>query len=151
VNAGDTAPEFSLAADDGTRVSLSDLRGQNVVLYFYPRDDTPGCTKEACDFRDALPRFKATNAVIFGVSPDTVASHARFKSKFGLPFTLLADPDHEVAERYGVWRPKKFMGREFLGIVRTTFIIDPQGIISHIFPVKRVAGHVEAVEEALAS
>ena len=146
---GRPAPDFSLAADDGTRIALKDLRGQTVVLYFYPKDDTPGCTQEACDFRDSLPRFKKSKAVVLGVSPDSVASHARFKAKFGLPFTLLADQDHAVAERYGVWQQKKFMGRKYMGIVRTTFIIDAKGIISHIFTVKRVAGHVEQVEAAL--
>jgi peroxiredoxin Q/BCP len=149
VNVGDKAPDFSLTADDGTQIALKDLRGQHVVLYFYPKDDTPGCTKEACDFRDALPRFEAAKAVILGVSPDTVASHARFKAKFGLPFALLADPDHAVAERYGVWQQKKFLGRKYMGIVRTTFIIDPRGIISHIFTVTRVAGHTDQVEAAL--
>jgi thioredoxin-dependent peroxiredoxin len=149
VNAGDKAPDFSLTADDGTQIALKDLRGSTVVLYFYPKDDTPGCTKESCDFRDALPQFKAANAVILGVSPDSVASHARFRAKYGLPFTLLADPDHAVAERYGVWQQKKFMGKKYMGIVRTTFIIDPKGIISHVFTVKRVAGHVDEVEAAL--
>ena len=151
MNVGDKAPDFSLAADDGTQIALKDLRGQSVVLYFYPKDDTPGCTQEACDFRDALPRFKSSNAIVLGVSPDSVASHARFKAKFGLPFTLLADPDHAVAERYGVWQQKKFMGRKYMGIVRTTFIIDPKGIISHIFTVKRVAGHIDEVEAALSA
>ena len=147
---GKPAPDFSLTADDGSNIALNDLRGQTVVLYFYPKDDTPGCTKEACDFRDSLPRFKDANAVVLGVSPDSVASHARFKAKFGLPFTLLSDQDHAVAERYGVWQQKSFMGRKFMGIVRTTFIIDAKGIVTHVFTVKRVAGHVEQVEAALA-
>ena len=151
LQAGDKAPDFSLAADDGTQVTLKDLRGQHVVLYFYPKDDTPGCTQETCDFRDALPRFTQSKAVVLGISPDSVASHARFKAKFGLPFTLLADPDHAVAERYGVWQQKKFMGRKYMGIVRTTFIVDPKGVVTHVFTVKRVAGHVEAVEAVLRS
>jgi peroxiredoxin Q/BCP len=148
---GTKAPDFTLTSDSGTRVSLSDLRGETVVLYFYPKDDTPGCTREACDFRDALPRFKSANATIVGMSPDSVESHARFRAKYGLPFMLLADEGHAIAERYGVWQQKKFMGRKFMGIVRTTFIINPKGIITHVFTVKRVAGHAEQVQEAIES
>lgn len=151
LSVGDKAPEFTLPADDGPDVSLKDLRGQHVVLYFYPADDTPGCTKESCDFRDAFPRFTKSKAVILGISKDSVKSHVKFKKKFDLPFPLLADVDHAVAEQYGVWQKKKFMGREFMGVVRTTFIIDPNGVISHIFTVKKVEGHVEEVEEALKS
>jgi peroxiredoxin Q/BCP len=146
---GDAAPAFSLKAHDGSTVALRDLRGGAVVLYFYPQDDTEGCTKEACDFRDAFPRFRRTKATILGVSPDSVESHVKFRKKYDLPFTLLADPDHVVSKAYGVWQKKKMWGREYMGIVRTTFIIDAAGRILHVFTVKRVAGHVDAVEQAI--
>ncbi|HYV96422.1 MAG TPA: thioredoxin-dependent thiol peroxidase [Gemmatimonadaceae bacterium] len=146
---GAAAPDFTVETDEGKTVSLSDFRGKPVVLYFYPKDDTPGCTREACDFRDAFPRFTKGKAVILGVSPDTVKSHAKFKKNYDLPFTLLADVDKSIAKAYRVWRPKKFMGREFLGVVRTTFVIDAKGVIRNVFEVKKVAGHVEAVESAI--
>lgn len=148
---GDPAPSFSLKAHDGSTVALRGLRGGAVVLYFYPQDDTEGCTKEACDFRDAFPRFKRTKATILGVSPDSVESHVKFRTKYDLPFTLLADPDHVVAKAYGVWQKKKMWGREYMGIVRTTFVIDAAGTIRHAFKVKRVAGHVDEVSDALAA
>src|SRR5687767_8284777 len=120
---GAEAPDFTLESDSGETVSLSQLRGKPVVLYFYPKDDTPGCTTEACEFRDAWAEVKKTGAVVLGVSPDTAASHQKFKSKFRLPFPLLADPDHKVAERYGAWGERSMYGRKFQGILRTTFVI----------------------------
>jgi thioredoxin-dependent peroxiredoxin len=146
---GKVAPSFSLSADDGSVVTLEELRGKPVVLYFYPKDDTPGCTKEACSFRDEFPRFRTSKATIAGVSPDSVASHAKFRKKYKLPFMLLSDPDHAVAELYGVWGKKKLFGASYMGILRTTFIIDADGILKHIIPVKRVEGHSEQVLELL--
>jgi peroxiredoxin Q/BCP len=146
---GDPAPEFTAPTDEGTQLSLRDLRGKKVVLYFYPKDDTPGCTIESCEFRDAHPRFVTRDAVVLGASPDGVASHQRFKKKFDLPFTLVADEDHSIAERYGVWKPKKFMGKEFLGVKRTTFVIDRDGRIARIFRDVKPQGHAEEVEQAL--
>ena len=146
---GKAAPDFSLTAHDGKTVRLRDLRGTPVVLYFYPQDDTEGCTKEACDFRDAIPRFKRTRAVILGVSPDSVESHVKFRAKYDLPFTLLADTDQTVCKAYGVWQKKKMFGREYMGVVRTTFLIDGAGVVRHIFKVKRVAGHVDDVDAAV--
>ena len=127
IEEGKPAPDFELATDSGERVKLSDFRGKPVVLYFYPKDDTPGCTVEASGFRDAYSEFEQRGAVILGVSPDDEASHAKFKDKFSLPFTLLADPEHEVAEQYGVWGEKKFAGKTYLGVMRSTFLIDARG------------------------
>jgi len=124
IKVGDIAPDFTLVADDGTTVTLSALRGKKVVLYFYPKDDTPGCTVEACSFRDNWGALTKRGVVVLGVSPQDAKSHARFKTKHHLPFTLLADPDHAVAEAYGVWGLKKMMGKQYMGILRTTFIID---------------------------
>jgi peroxiredoxin Q/BCP len=126
---GDPAPDFSLAADDGSTVSLSGLRGSPVVVYFYPKDDTPGCTAQACSLRDGYGDFEAANAVVLGISPDGVASHRRFKDKFGLPFPLLADEDHQVAEAYGVWAEKTRGGRTYMGINRSAFVIDENGTL----------------------
>jgi peroxiredoxin Q/BCP len=126
---GDPAPDFSLAADDGSTVSLSGLRGSPVVVYFYPKDDTPGCTAQACSLRDGYGDFEAANAVVLGISPDGVASHRRFKDKFGLPFPLLADEDHQVAEGYGVWAEKTRGGRTYMGINRSAFVIDENGTL----------------------
>jgi thioredoxin-dependent peroxiredoxin len=126
---GDPAPDFSLAADDGRTVSLSGLRGSPVVVYFYPKDDTPGCTAQACSLRDGYGDFEAANAVVLGISPDGVASHRRFKDKFGLPFPLLADEDHQVAEAYGVWAEKTRGGRTYMGIKRSAFVIDENGTL----------------------
>jgi peroxiredoxin Q/BCP len=148
---GAAAPRFSLLADDGSTVSLASLAGKNVVLYFYPKDDTSGCTTEACEFRDLFPRFKASNAIVLGVSPDDVASHVKFKKKYELPFTLLADTEHAVAEKYGVWKEKSMYGRTYMGIERTTFIIDEQGKLAKIFPKVKAAGHAAEVEAALAA
>jgi peroxiredoxin Q/BCP len=126
---GDPAPDFSLAADDGSTVSLSGLRGSPVVVYFYPKDDTPGCTAQACSLRDGYGDFEAANAVVLGISPDGVASHRCFKDKFGLPFPLLADEDHQVAEAYGVWAEKTRGGRTYMGINRSAFVIDENGTL----------------------
>src|SRR5918912_4503995 len=123
VEEGQEAPDFDLLSDEGERVRLTDLRGKPVVLYFYPRDDTPGCTRQACGIRDAYGDFERAGAVVLGVSPDDASSHVKFKEKYGLPFTLLADPDHAVAEQYGVWREKKYMGRRYTGVNRSTFVI----------------------------
>ncbi len=142
---GDRAPEFILPSDEGTEVDLKDFRGKNVVLYFYPKDDTPGCTKEACSFRDNLDSFEDLDTVILGVSLDDLDSHGKFRSKYGLTFPLLSDTDAEVSKAYGVYRKKKLYGREFWGIVRSTFIIDKEGIIRKVFPKVKVAGHTEEV------
>ena len=131
-------------------LTLSSLRGRPVVLYFYPRDDTATCTREACGFRDAFPRFLSLDAVVLGVSTDTVRSHARFRAKYGLPFALLADTEHRVAERYGVWAEKQLYGRRYLGIVRTTFLIDARGRIARVFEQVRADGHAAEVAEAVA-
>lgn len=149
-NAGDPAPDFTAATDAGSPLTLSALRGRPVVLYFYPRDDTETCTAQACEFRDHFPRFDAAGAAVLGVSPDTVASHARFRRKHGLPFTLLADPDHRVAESYGVWKEKQLFGRRYMGVERTTFVIDAAGRVARVFERVRAAGHAEAVAAALA-
>jgi peroxiredoxin Q/BCP len=143
---GQPAPAFSLPSSDGGQVSLDQFKGkQAVVLYFYPRDDTPGCTAEACAFRDLRSVFNEQGAEILGVSTDSVNSHKRFQAKYGLSFPLLADTDHAVAERYGVWQKRKFMGREFMGIARTTFVIDRDGTIKAVFPNVKVEGHADEV------
>jgi len=142
---GDPAPPISLDTDSGQAFELSSLRGQNVVLYFYPKADTPGCTKEACAFRDNSKKFSKANTVIVGVSPDPSKAQANFKEKFDLPFTLLADKDHKTAEDYGVWGEKSMYGRKYMGVERATFIIDPKGIIKKIFPKVKVDGHAEEV------
>lgn len=126
---GDTAPEFEATTDSGEAVELSDYRGQRVVLYFYPKDDTPGCTTQACGFRDNYVGIEERNAVVLGVSPDSQASHVKFKTKYDLPFTLLVDQDHSIAEQYGVWGEKKMYGRTYMGIVRSHFVIDEEGKI----------------------
>jgi peroxiredoxin Q/BCP len=147
---GELAPDFSLNANDGKPVSLADFRDkQAVVLYFYPKDDTPGCTKEACAFRDLSAEFAAKDAVILGVSPDTIESHVKFRDKFSLPFPLLADPDHAVAERYGVWKQKTNYGRTYMGIERTTVVIGKDGQVKKVFPRVRVDGHADKVLAAL--
>jgi peroxiredoxin Q/BCP len=143
------APDFTVATDAGTQLRLSSLRGRNVVLYFYPKDDTPGCTVEACELRDAFPRFSKTNAVILGVSPDSVASHQKFKRKFELPFTLLADTDHAIAEAYGVWVEKSMYGKKYMGVQRATFVIDKQGSVAKVYPKVKPEGHAAEVEAEL--
>ena len=149
VTVGGMAPAFDLETDSGGRLSLRDLRGKTVVLYFYPKDDTPGCTQEACEFRDLFPRFTRGKAVILGVSPDSPRKHANFKKKYDLPFTLLSDKDHKVAERYGLWVEKTFWGRKYMGVERTTFIIGPDGKIRKIFSKVSPEGHAAEVEAAL--
>lgn len=139
------APDFTLLADNGKKISLHDLRGKKVVLYFYPKDDTPGCTKEACGFRDALPDFTKVKAEIIGISKDDLASHQKFKQKYTLPFTLLSDEDGKVCEAYGVWVEKSMYGKKYMGIDRTTFLIDEKGIVQHIWHKVNVDGHVEEV------
>jgi peroxiredoxin Q/BCP len=130
ITEGAEAPDFELRSDDGSTVRLSDLRGRPVVLYFYPKDDTPGCTAQACSFRDAYGEFETRGATVLGVSPDTEASHVKFKEKYGLPFTLLADPEHEVAELYGVWVDRNMSGKKSMGIKRSTFVIDADGKVA---------------------
>lgn len=140
---GKQAPAFSLANENGEMVSLNQFKGKNyVVLYFYPKDSTPGCTTEACDFRDAQADFERLNAVVLGVSPDHAASHQKFIAKHGLPFSLLVDEDHTVAEQYGVWKLKKNFGKEYMGIERSTFLIDPSGTVVKEWRKVRVKGHV---------
>ena len=139
--AGIPAPDFELLDDTNVPRKLSDFRGRNVVLYFYPADDTPGCTKEACNFRDDYSAYEKAGVQILGVSPDTVKSHVKFKQKFQLPFPLLADEGHKVCDLYGVWGPKKFMGREYEGVLRTTFLIDEDGKIAKVFEKVRPAEH----------
>ena len=146
---GEEAPDFELLDDAGQKVRLSDLRGQRVVLYFYPRADTPGCTKEACSFRDSFEAYQRKGTVILGVSPDTVQKQAKFKSKFELPFSLLADADHRVSEAYGVWGLKKFMGKEYMGVARTTFLVGADGKILRVFEGVKPEGHGGEVLEAL--
>ena len=142
---GEMAPDFTAITDAGEEIRLSSLRGRKVVLYFYPKDNTPGCTQEACDFRDRQAAFEAQNAVVLGVSTDSAKSHQGFKSKHGLPFTLLADPDKELVSTYGVYREKKQYGRTYMGTVRTTFVIDESGKIAQVFDNVRVKGHADAV------
>jgi peroxiredoxin Q/BCP len=146
---GDSAPEISLATDSGEPFHLSSLHGKNVVLYFYPKADTPGCTKEACAFRDTTSKFSRANTVIVGVSPDASKAQARFREKFDLPFTLLADVDHQAAESYGVWKEKSMYGKKYMGIERTTFVIGADGIIKKVFPKVKVEGHAEEVLAAI--
>jgi thioredoxin-dependent peroxiredoxin len=149
ITANQPAPDFTLADDTGKMISLSDLRGKPVVLYFYPKDDTPGCTTEACAFRDDYSQYEGTGVVILGVSPDTVKSHAKFKQKFQLPFPLLADEGHLVCDLYGVWGPKKFMGKSYEGVLRTTFLIGPDGNILKVYENVKPAGHSQEILEAL--
>ena len=151
LNAGDIAPDFTLPADGGGSLSLKDLAGGKVVLYFYPKDDTSGCTAEACAFRDAAPRFADADTVVVGVSRDGVSSHDRFKSKYGLPFALLSDADGAVTEAYGVWVEKSLYGRKYMGIERATFLIGRDGVIRQVWRKVKVPGHVEAVFDAAAT
>lgn len=150
IKEGSTAPAFKTNDANGETVSLKDLRGQKVVLYFYPKDDTPGCTKEACSFRDAWAKFKKRGITVLGVSPDSEASHKKFETKYSLPFTLLADKDHEIADAYGVWGEKKFMGRTYMGVQRTTFLIDEKGKIKKVFEKVKPEDHANEVLEAFA-
>jgi len=149
ISEGTPAPDFELTSDSGESVKLSALRGRPVVLYFYPKDDTPGCTTEACEFRDSYDVFRERGAEVLGVSPDDVTSHEKFKTKYELPFPLLADPDHEVAEKYGVWGEKKYAGKTYMGINRSTFIIDADGNVARAMLGIKPAGHAEKVLDSL--
>jgi peroxiredoxin Q/BCP len=146
---GEMAPDFTLQSDSGETVKLSDLRGKQVVLYFYPRDDTPGCTTQACGIRDLYGEFEREGAVVLGVSPDDEASHAKFREKYHLPFALLADEGHRVADAYGVWGPKTYMGRTYEGIERSTFVIDADGNVKRVMRKVKPATHADDVLEAL--
>ena len=146
---GDKAPAFSLEDQSGKTVKLSDFKGKKVVLYFYPKDDTPGCTKEACAFRDEHSALLKAGAVVLGVSPDSEASHAKFAGKYKLPFPLLVDEGHAVSEKYGAWGEKSMYGRKFMGITRSTFLIDGSGKVARVWPKVKVDGHVDEVLEAI--
>lgn len=148
---GQPAPDFALKDGSGNTIRLSELRGKKVVLYFYPKDMTPGCTQEACDLRDRHDGLQAAGAVVLGVSPDSEKSHQKFASKYGLPFPLLADPENVAATAYGVWKEKSMYGRTYMGIERTTFLIDESGNIARIWPKVKVKGHADEVLEALSS
>ncbi|MBM4169516.1 MAG: thioredoxin-dependent thiol peroxidase [Ignavibacteria bacterium] len=149
ITVGQKAPDFSLPAGDGTNIRLRDFKGKSVVVFFYPKDNTPGCTREACDFRDNFARLKKLGVVVIGISPDSPTSHRAFANKHKLPFLLLSDEGKEVAKAFGVWKKKKLYGREFMGIVRTTFLIDPRGTIVRRFDNVRVARHVDQLIESL--
>ena len=149
IEEGTPAPDFALRSDTGETIRLSELRGKPVVLYFYPKDDTTGCTTQACGIRDAYAEFERAGAVVLGVSPDDEASHVKFKDKYDLPFTLLVDADHEVADLYGVWGEKNYRGRTYLGVKRWTFVIDEDGNVKKIFPDVKPAEHADNVLAAL--
>jgi thioredoxin-dependent peroxiredoxin len=151
IEEGKPAPDFELSSDGGETVRLSELRGKPVVLYFYPKDDTPGCTTQACGIRDAYGEFEKEGAVVLGVSPDDVRSHGKFRDKYELPFALLADTDHRVAEQYGVWGEKKYRGRSYYGVKRWTFVIDADGNVKRVFPDVKPAEHADNVLAALRS
>jgi peroxiredoxin Q/BCP len=151
VEEGKPAPEFELQSDAGETVDLAGLRGRPVVLYFYPKDDTPGCTTQACGIRDAYGEFEAAGAVVLGISPDTEASHVKFREKFGLPFTLLADTDHRVAEAYGVWVEKKNYGKTYMGVERSTFVIDADGVVKRVLRKVKPESHADDVLAALSA
>ena len=149
LEAGDKAPDFTLPTDGNGSVTLSKLKGKQVVLYFYPKDDTSGCTAEACSFRDSLPRFKKMDATVIGVSRDSIAAHDKFKKKYALPFTLAADTEGKVTEKYGVWVEKSMYGRKYMGIERATFLIDPKGTIKQVWHKVKVSGHADEVLAAV--
>ena len=146
---GDTAPAFSLKSDDGTMISSKELKGKTVVLYFYPKDMTSGCTLESCDFRDFFPKFKKQGVVILGISKDSVESHIKFKTKYLLPFSLLADTEGKMCEAYGVWKEKSMYGRKYMGIERSTFVVGPDGKIAAVYSKVKVTKHVEAVLQGI--
>jgi peroxiredoxin Q/BCP len=150
IEEGTAAPDFELATDTGDKIQLSDLRGKQVVLYFYPKDDTPGCTTQACGIRDAYGEFEQAGAVVLGISPDGESSHAKFKEKYGLPFTLLADEGHHVADAYGVWAEKSYMGRTYMGVERSTFVIAEDGTVKKVLPKVKPATHADDVLAVLA-
>lgn len=149
IKKGDPAPDFALPADDGSMVRLGDLKGSKVILYFYPKDNTSGCTIQACELRDALPRIDERGAVVLGVSPDPVSSHVKFKKKYQLNFPLLSDEDHSTAEAYGVWKEKSMYGRKYWGIERSTFIVDEEGVILDAWRKVKAKGHAEKVTDLL--
>jgi len=149
IAAGQLAPDFTLPTDTGELLTLSSLRGQWVVLYGYPKDDTSGCTTQACEFRDAFPRFSTKQAVILGISPDPVKSHQKFKAKYELPFTLLADTEKVALQAYDIWKEKSMYGKKYMGVERTTFVIDPEGRIATVFEKVKPAGHAAEVEAVL--
>ena len=146
---GDQAPVFTGIDDQGKEVELKNFRGKKVILYFYPKDNTPGCTQESCDFRDVISRFKKKDTVVLGVSPDSVASHQKFKVKFSLPFPLISDEDHKIAMAYGTWQEKSMYGKQYMGIVRSTFVIDGNGLIFQVYEKVKVKGHVDEVLKTL--
>ena len=146
---GTVAPDFTVLDDRGESVSLSSFRGKKVVLYFYPKDDTPGCTQQACDIRDSFADIRERGAIVLGVSPDSVAKHVKFRDKYQLPFTLLADTDHAISEAYGVWGEKSFYGKKYMGVDRSTFVIDEHGVIAKVFPKVKADKHLEQVLEVL--
>jgi thioredoxin-dependent peroxiredoxin len=149
ITVGGAAPDFTLPAGDGTTLSLSDLRGHTVVLYFYPKDNTSGCTQEACDFQEHFGRLKKKGVVVLGVSPDSVESHRKFADKYGLSFPLISDAKKELVKKYGVWKEKSLYGKKYMGVERTTIVIDGKGVITHVFPKVKVNGHVEELLELL--
>ncbi len=149
LNIGDKAPDFSLPSDGGGQVKLSDYKGQKVVVYFYPKDNTPGCTTESCDFSEAIPEFKSLNVAVIGVSKDSPASHDKFKAKYNLQFPLASDENSDTCERYGVWKEKSMYGKIFWGIERSTFLIDEDGTIAQIWRKVKVAGHVDEIKAAI--
>ncbi|MBI1807175.1 MAG: thioredoxin-dependent thiol peroxidase [Ignavibacteria bacterium] len=149
LNVGDKAPDFTLPSAEGKEISLKELRGKRVVLYFYPKDDTSGCTKEACSFRDNIARVRKKGAEVIGISADSVKSHQKFTEKYNLPFRLLSDEQKEVVKAYNVWKEKSMYGRKYMGIERTTFIIDEKGNVAHIFPKVKVDGHTDEVLQKL--
>jgi len=149
VKVGDKAPDFTLPSDGGGKVSLKTLKGKKVVLYFYPKDDTPGCTTEACSFRDAMPDFRRVDAVIIGISKDSVTRHDKFRAKYNLPFALASDEDGEIVEAYGSWVEKSLYGKKYMGIDRSTFLIDEKGVIRNIWRKVKVNGHVDEVLKAV--
>ena len=151
INEGDQAPDFTLHSDAGTDVTLSSLRGRPVVLYFYPKDDTPGCTTQACGIRDAYGEFERAGAVVLGISPDDERSHTKFKDKYGLPFALLADTDHAVAEQYGVWGEKSYAGKKYMGVKRSTFVIGADGNVARVMHDVKPATHADDVLAALSA
>jgi peroxiredoxin Q/BCP len=150
VEEGKPAPDFALTSDEGTTVRLSELSGKPVVVYFYPKDDTPGCTAQACGIRDNYDAFGERGAVVLGISPDDESSHVKFKQKYGLPFTLLADPDHKVADAYGVWGERSMYGKKYMGIERSTFVIDSEGNVSRVMRRVKPDTHAQQVLDALA-
>jgi peroxiredoxin Q/BCP len=151
IQKGDPAPDFELPADDGGRVRLGELKGKRVILYFYPKDNTSGCTTQACELRDALPRIDEKGAVVLGVSPDPVSSHQKFRDKYSLNFPLLSDQDHQVSEAYGVWKEKSMYGRKYWGIERSTFIIDENGVVVDIWRKVKPKGHADRVQDVLSA